>query len=177
MPTPMQIPETKPPTELINGRLVQKNGGEHRHQALEQRWTSALDQWCAGCGVACHEWQHEFTAPGYRFAVLVPDVAYQSAETLKELGPAASEAPTRAPVVAVEILCVGESEPDLAWKIGAYLAAGTRVVFVVDPPRRAVVAHAPDGVTRFGPGETVRHAALPEFAFAIDAMFDGLYLG
>ena len=124
----MQIPETKPPTELINGRLVQKKGGEHRHQALEQRWTSALGQWCAGCGVACHDWQHEFAAPGQRFAVLVPDIAYQSAEALKELGPAASEAPTRAPVVAVEILCIGESEPDLAWKIGAYLASGTRVV-------------------------------------------------
>ena len=49
-------------------------------------------------------------------------------------------------------------------------------MFVADPPPRTVVAHTRDDVTTFGPGETVRHAALPGFAFAIDAMFDGLDL-
>jgi hypothetical protein len=64
----------------------------------------------------------------------------------------------------------------LAWKIAADLDAGTRVVFVVDPPKRTVIAHAGDGVTCFGPGDTVTHPALPGFAYAIDAMFDGLFL-
>ena len=97
--------------------------------------------------------------------------------TLDTLEWAASEAPPRAPEIAVEILSADESERDLTWKIGAYLAAGTRVVFVVDPPRRTVVAHAHDGVERFGPGDVVRHATMVGFAYAIDAMFVGLYLG
>ena len=59
----------------------------------------------------------------------------------------------------------------------AYLAAGTRVIFIVDPPKRTVIAHSREAVTRFGPGETVTHAALPGFAYVIDAMFEGLYLG
>ena len=177
MLAPIRIPETKPATELIDGRLVQKLSPKRRHQELEFRWTVALREWSAGRGDAYHEWRHEFTAPGHRFASLVPDVAYLSAEALEALGPAGSEAPARAPDVAVEILSAGESEIRLAWKIGAYLAAGTKVVFVVDPPRRTVVAHAVDGVTRFGPGETVRHAALPGFALETDAMFEGLYLG
>ena len=126
---------------------------------------------------AIHEWRHEFRAPGHSFASLVPDVAYLSRESLDELGPAASEAPPRAPEIAVEILSAGESERHLAWKIGAYLAAGTRVVFVVDPPQRTVVAHSRDGVQRFGPGDVVRHATMVGFAYAIDAMFEGLYLG
>jgi len=114
---------------------------------------------------------------GIASRLLVPDVAFHSAETLAKLGPEGSEAPACAPQVAVEILSVGEPGSALAWKIGVYLAAGTRAVFVVDPLRRTVVAHARDGVTRFGPGDTVRHVALPEFAFGIDGMFDGLYLG
>lgn len=177
MLAPISIPETKPATELIDGRLVQKMSPKRRHQALEKRWTAAFDTWAAGEGEALTEWRHEFRAPGHRFASLVPDVAFASASTIEALGPEASEAPPLAPEIAVEILSAGESEPRLAWKIGAYLAAGTKVVFVVDPPRRTVVAHAADGVARFGPGETVRHPSLPGFAFPIDAIFEGLYLG
>jgi Uma2 family endonuclease len=177
MLAPMEIPETKPATELIDGRLVQKMSPKRRHQALEIRWTLALRAWGGDRGDAYHEWRHEFRAPGHSFASLVPDIAYLSRESLEELGPAASEAPPRAPEIAVEILSAGESERHLTWKIGAYLAAGTRVVFVVDPPRRTVVAHARGGVERFGPGDVVRHATMPAFAYAVDVMFEGLYLG
>ena len=177
MLAPMEIPETKPATELIDGCLVQKMSPKRRHQALEIRWVSAFMAWSGGRGDAYHEWRHEFRAPGHSFASLVPDIAYLSKESLDELGPAASEAPPRAPEVAVEILSAGESERHLSWKIGAYLAAGTRVVFVVDPPKRTVIAHARDGIERFGPGDTVQHPTMPGFAYAIDAMFEGLYLG
>jgi Uma2 family endonuclease len=171
------IPETRPATELIDGRLVQKMSPKRRHQALEARWMNALNAWAAGRGEAYHEWRHEFAAAGYAFASLVPDVAYLSRESLDALGPAASESPPRAPEVAVEILSVGESERDLAWKVRAYLAAGTMVVYVVDPPHRTVVAHARDGILRFGPGETVSNPSMPGFAYETDAMFEGLYLG
>ncbi|HEV3087902.1 MAG TPA: Uma2 family endonuclease [Candidatus Elarobacter sp.] len=177
MLAPVPIPETKPATELIDGRLVQKMSPKRRHQELELRWTLVLRAWGGARGDALHEWRHEFTAPGRTFASLVPDVAYESHEALDELGPAASEKPPRAPEIAVEILSAGESELHLAWKTAAYLAGGTRVVFVVDPPRRTVIAHAGDGVIRFGPGETVVHDSLPGFAYAIDEMFEGLYLG
>jgi Uma2 family endonuclease len=177
MLAPISIPETKPATELIDGRLVQKMSPKFRHQELELRWTLALRAWANGRGRATFEWRHEFTAPGHRFASLVPDVAYLNPEVVEALGPAGSESPELAPDIAVEILSAGESESRLKWKVGAYLAAGTKVVFVVDPPRRTVLAHAADGVTRFGPGEIVRHPGLPGFAFAIDEMFEGLYLG
>jgi len=175
--TQLELPETKPATELIDGRLVQKLGGNLRHQALELRWTLAIRAWCGDTGDAIHECRHEFRAPGHSFASLVPDIAYLSRESLDELGPAASEAPPRTPEIAVEILSASEPEQDFTWKIGAYLGAGTRVVFVVDPPKRTVVAHARDGVQRFGPGDVVRHATMVGFEHAVDAMFEGLYLG
>ncbi len=176
MLAPMRIPDTKPATELIDGRLVQKMSPMRRHQELELRWTLAFRAWSGGRGDAQHEWRHEFSAPGRSFASLVPDVAYLSQTALDELGPAASETPRRAPEVVVEILSAGESERHLAWKIGAYLDAGTKVVFVVDPPQRTVIAHSHHRIMRFGPGETVIHPAVPEFRYAIDAMFEGLYL-
>ena len=45
MLAPIRIPETKPATELIDGRLVQKLSPKRRHQALEKRWMAALDAW------------------------------------------------------------------------------------------------------------------------------------
>jgi len=177
MLAPIHIPETEPETELIDGRLVQKMSPKRRHQKLEMRWVLAFEAWASGGGEALHEWRYEFQAPGHSFASLVPDVAYLSGAALEALGPAGSEKPQRAPEIAVEILSAGESERDLRWKVGAYLAAGTAVLFVVDPPRRTVIAHSANGEVRFGPGDTVMHPSLPGFAYAIDAMFEGLYLG
>jgi Uma2 family endonuclease len=164
-------------SELIDGRLVRKMSPKRRHQTLEKRWIAALDAWAVDGGEALAEWRFEFKAPGFTFSSLQPDVAYLSRAALEELGPAGSEKPKRAPEIAVEIISAGDRERDLAWKVRAYLAAGTLVIFVVDPPKRTVIAHSRDEVTRFGPGETVTHAVLPGFAYAIDAMFEGLYLG
>lgn len=177
MPIPDEALDWKPPFEIVDGRLERKMSPQLRHQVLEKRWVAAFDAWAAGRGEGLTEWRHKFTAPGKSFASLVPDVVYVSYETLERLGPQAAEAPPQAPEVAVEILSPGESQRVLKWKIEAYLGAGARVVFVVDPPRRTVVAHAADGVVYFGPGDTVAHPALPGFAFSVDAMFSGLYLG
>ena len=176
MPIPDEVLDWKPPFEIVDGRLERKMSPRLRHQVLEKRWVAAFDAWAAGRGEAFTEWRHKFTAPGKTFASLVPDVAFVRYGTLERLGPEAAEAPPEAPEIAVEILSAGESQRVLDWKIEAYLAAGTRVVFVVDPPRRTVLAHAADGVVRYGPGETVAHDALPGFAYAVDAMFEGLYL-
>lgn len=183
MAIPIEIPEIKPALELIDGRLVRKMSPKRRHQALEMRWTCALQEWAGERGEALPEWRYEFQAPGYDFASLVPDVAYLSREAIDELGAAAAELPQRAPEIAVEVISKGDSMRRLARKTAMYLAAGTAVLFVVDPPRRTVVAHSrtadAKGTTsvRFGPGEVVTHPAMPGFAFSIDAMFEGLYLG
>jgi Uma2 family endonuclease len=176
MLAPMRIPDTKPATELIDGCLVQKISPMYRHQALEKRWVAALDAWADGRGEALTEWRHEFRAPGHSFASLVPDVVYVSFDTLDELGSEGRQKPQRAPEAAVEILSPGQSERNMAWKVDAYIGAGTRVVFVVDPIHRTVIAHAHDGATRFESGDVVTHPAMPGFAYAVDTMFGGRYL-
>jgi Uma2 family endonuclease len=180
---PIPIPEGKPAFELIDGYLEQKMSPTQRHQRLEVRWTDALNAWANGRGEALHEWRHRFTAPGFRFASLVPDVAYNTKASLDELGPSASQMPPRAPNVAVEILSEGDSERSLMWKVRAYLAAGTRVIFIVDPPNRTVIAYDRRFVSigeynamRFGPGHVVTHPLMPGFAFSVDAMFADLHV-
>ena len=182
MAIPIEIPEIKPALELLDGRLVRKMSPKRRHQTLEVRWALALRAWAGDRGEALPEWRYEFQAPGHDFASLVPDVAYLSREALDELGAAGAELPQRAPEIAVEVISKGDSIRRLARKIDVYLSAGTRVLFVVDPPRRTVVAHSrsEDGenvTLTFGPGETVTHPSVPGFAYAIDSMFDALYLG
>jgi Uma2 family endonuclease len=174
MPRPWYEPTE---SELIDGRLVRKMSPKRRHQTLEKRWIGALDAWAGDRGEALAEWRFEFKPPGFTFSSLQPDVAYLSRPALDELGPAGAEKPKRAPEIAVEIISAGDRERDLAWKVGAYLAGGTLVIFVVDPPQRTVIAHSRDAVTRFGPGETVTHDAMPGFGYPINVMFEGLYLG
>jgi len=181
---PVPILEGKPAFELIDGYLEQKMRPTRRHQALEERWVAALTAWAGNAGEAHAEWRHQFTPPGFRFGSLVPDIAYDTRAALHEMGPSAAEAPPRAPHIAVEILSKGESEDSVMWKVHAYLAGGTRVVFVVDPPKRTAIAydrrHVAIGqlnATRFGPSDVVSHPLMPRFAFPVDAMFEGLYLG
>ncbi|HEY0394390.1 MAG TPA: Uma2 family endonuclease [Candidatus Elarobacter sp.] len=182
MAIPIEIPEIKPALELLDGQLVRKMSPKRRHQTLEVRWALALQAWAGDRGEALPEWRYDFQAPGHDFASLVPDVAYLSREALAELGPAGAELPQRAPEIAVEVISKGDSMRRLARKIDAYLSAGTRVLFVVDPPRRTVVVHSRsaggENISRtFGPGEIVTHQSMPGFAYAIETMFEGLYLG
>jgi len=86
MLSPVEIPETKPATELIDGELVQKMSPKQRHQELEYRWTTALRVWAGDRGTALGEWRYEFRVPGQRFASLVPDVAYLSRRAFDALG-------------------------------------------------------------------------------------------
>jgi Uma2 family endonuclease len=170
------IPEAKPAFELIDGRLVQKMSPKRRHQWLAKRWADALEAWSGEPGNALTEWRVNFRAPGRRWGSLVPDVAYFSSESLARLTPAEAEEPPIAPDVAVEIVSAGDSPSDLEWKIGAYLAAGTLLVIVVDPPARRVAAHATDSVGVFDHGDTFMHASLPNFSYKLEDMFAGLYL-
>jgi Uma2 family endonuclease len=78
-----------------------------------------------------------------------------------------------APDLAVEIVSPGERAGEIARKVAGYLAAGTSLVWVVYPERRAVVAHHPDGTTRVhGEDATLEgHDVLPSFAAPITEVF------
>ena len=72
--------------------------------------------------------------------VRAPDVAFVSRGRIELAGEISGYFPG-APDLAVEVLSPSERPADVHAKIGDYLAAGSRVVWVIDPSRRQVRVH------------------------------------
>jgi Uma2 family endonuclease len=70
-----------------------------------------------------------------------PDVAiYADAATFEELHPKYGEVP---PLLAVEVLSPEDRPNRVLSKVASYLAAGVRVVWLIDPEDRTVTVHLP----------------------------------
>lgn len=78
-----------------------------------------------------------------------------------------------APDLAVEVLSPTNSEREVAEKVDDYLAAGTRLVWVVRPRRRTVTVHRPDAEPRLlGPGDRLDGGdLLPGFSLPVERLF------
>jgi Uma2 family endonuclease len=72
--------------------------------------------------------------------VRAPDVAFVSRSTIDRAGRFQGYFPG-APDLAVEVLSPSERPADVHAKTGDYLAAGARLVWVIDPSRRQVRVH------------------------------------
>ena len=79
--------------------------------------------------------------------MLAPDVAFVRRGRI-----AASGQPVTfwegAPDLAVEVTSPGDTRPEVAEKVASWLAAGTRVVWVVDPGSRSVTIDEPGAAPR-----------------------------
>ncbi len=169
------LPQTKPETEWVRGRALQKVSPTYDHGALQGQLYMALWNWAESGthGRVATEWRFRVAPPGEVVRPLVPDVAYLSYADLPAKAPRELvEVPLGAPTVAVEILSPGDRRADVADKLATYLAAGTAAVIVVDPRLRTIAVHDRGGALSLGPGEQLTHAALPGFALDVRALFE-----
>jgi Uma2 family endonuclease len=104
--------------------------------------------------------------------VRAPDVAFLRTERLPTPD-RASRFVEGAPDLAVEVLSPDDRAWEVAEKVEEYLAAGTRLVWVVDPRNRHVVVHTPDRIARvLRAGESLDGAdVVPGFRLALDELF------
>jgi len=165
------LPETKPETEWILGRAVQKVSPRRTHSMLRSRFLVALHRWAEGRGDAGAEWRFRIAPPGQIRRPLVPDVAYVSNERLRGLDDTDLELPPFAPDVAIEILSPGDRSRYVEHKVGVYLAGGSSLVVVVDPAKRRVMLHDTQGTRTLDDGEVLTHLALPGFALPLAELF------
>ncbi len=174
MSSEIVLPETKPETEWIGDRAVQKVSPTYSHARLQSLFAIALTAWGEeGRGRVGTEWRFRVTPPGVATRPLVPDVAYVAYVALAaDAEPDAFEVPQIAPTVAVEILSPDDRPADVAEKTRTYLAAGSSLVVVVDPHDQIVDLFDASGMRRLGRGETLAHDALPGFALDLTALFD-----
>jgi Uma2 family endonuclease len=101
----------------------------------------------------------------------VPDVAYLSYARLPYEIQQVTDEPKVAPDAVVEVLSSGDRRADVEEKIRVYLAAGTSVVFVVDPKLRVVRIRDAHGERVVSEGGLLEHAALPGFSLRAHQLF------
>lgn len=77
-----------------------------------------------------------------------PDISFVSRARLQEIGIPERGYWPLAPDLAVEVLSPSETAVDVALKVDAYLAAGTRLVWVVSPPTQSVTVYYAGGEVR-----------------------------
>ncbi len=102
-----------------------------------------------------------------------PDVSFVRQERLAEITDPERHVPF-APDLAVEVLSPSDRPAEVAEKVAAWLSAGTRVVWVVDPGDRTVTVYADDRPHRtLGAGDILDGGdCLPGFACAVAEFFD-----
>ncbi|HXO17574.1 MAG TPA: Uma2 family endonuclease [Candidatus Dormibacteraeota bacterium] len=165
------LPETKPETEWVRGRPLQKVSPQRDHSRLQGALTVQLDRWAAGRGEVGLEWRFRVAPPDEVRRPLVPDVAYISNERLRPLSDTDLQIPPLAPDVAVEILSPDDRRADVDDKIGVYLRAGSSLVIVVDPRRRAVEMHDATHAVDLDETGAIEHWALPGFSNSVRELF------
>ena len=168
------VPETKPATEWVNGRALQKVSPAERHAHAQGAMVSALWAWAmaSGAGRVGTEWEFRVTPPGDVTRPLVPDVAFVSFERLAADLEEAAQIPYLAPDVAVEVTSPNDRRPDIDEKIRVYLAAGAKLVLMIDPKARTFTAHDVDGIRKFSADEVFAHKALPDFSVKVESIFE-----
>lgn len=170
-PHEIMLPETKPETEWVRGRPLQKVSPQRTHSLLQGALTVELNRWASGRGEVGPEWRFRVAPPGEVRRPLVPDVAYVSNERLRPLNNEEVEIPPIAPDVAVEILSPDDRRVDLDDKIDVYLRAGSSLVIVVDPKLRVVELHDPDKTERLDETRAIEHSELPGFSYSVRDLF------
>jgi Uma2 family endonuclease len=142
------LPETKPETEWLLDRSVQKVSPTRRHALLQLAVAVRLRAWARGLGEVGTEWRFRITPPGEITRPLVPDAAYVSYERMMALSIAERETPPLAPDIVVEILSPDDRPADVAHKRDVYLAAGTTTFLIIDPDRRTMDVFEADNAHR-----------------------------
>jgi Uma2 family endonuclease len=174
------LPETKPETEWIGDRPVQKVSPTRKHSLLQGAFLEAIKVWArAGSrGQAGPEWRFRASPPGEHIRPLVPDVAFMSFERLRTLAPKDREVPPTAPEIVVEILSPDDRQNNIDEKRRVYFAWGVALELIADPETRTLEVFDRDGRHERVDAtlETYSPAIFPDLQLPLRTMFAELDL-
>ncbi len=126
-------------------------------------------------------WEHKlgvvggeggFVLPGTDGTLLAPDIVFVARARVPKRATWDRFQPI-APDLAVEVVSPGDTVSEVNGKTLAYLDAGVRAVWIVDPRRRIVTVHTPDSLARVlrEGDELTGGDVLPEFAVVVAELF------
>src|SRR6266571_4243851 len=137
----LQIPDKH--AELVRGALVVREPPGLRHGRIALEIAEAL-----AAHVRANQLGRVYVESGFKLmsnpdTVRGPDVAFVSESRLPEPEPVGY--PALAPDLVVEILSPGDRPGEVLARVGDWLSAGTRLVWVVDPTARVARVYRDDG--------------------------------
>ncbi len=142
----LRLPNTR--TELVKGVLVVREPAGYEHGAIAMKLALAVGRF-----LELHPLGHLVAAEtGFRLAsdpdtVRAPDVGFVS--RARHPTPAPRGYAPFAPDLAIEVLSPDDRPGEVLAKVGDWLDAGTRLVWVVDPIRRLARVYRADGTESF----------------------------
>jgi Uma2 family endonuclease len=138
----LSLPDKR--TELVKGVLVVREPAGYRHGAVAMNLALVLGNFvkahALGRLLAAETGFKLFSNPD---TVRAPDIAFIQADRVPEPAPGGFAA--MAPDFAVEVLSPDDRPGEVLEKVGDWLNAGVRLVWVVDPRRNVARVYRSDG--------------------------------
>jgi Uma2 family endonuclease len=155
--------------EVTGDQQFHKTPGRLGHNRIRDRIAFGLRQFLEvnGLGEVVVETEFRFSPD----TVLVPDVAFVTAEHIKQVDP--DQPLAVPPALVIEVVTPNDLAADLAMKIDQYLRAGASAVWVIYPNVREAHIFHPDLSLRIVGGEELlaEEKLLPGFSLPLNALF------
>jgi Uma2 family endonuclease len=155
-------------TELIRGQLIVREPPGTRHGMISATLCFLLAGFVRGEKLgAVFAQDTGFKIESDPDTVRAPDVAFLSAARLDAVGRRGYAAV--APDLAAEVMSPDDRPGELLSKVAAWLSAGSRLVWVIDPDREEARVYRPDGSVRIIPGDGILDGedVLPGFTCSV----------
>lgn len=162
--------------QLIEGELRMMSPAGGFHGALAADIASLLTQHAKRAAIGrCFGAETGFLISRNPDTVLAPDAAFVSNERLEAVGLGEGYFP-EAPALAVEIVSPGDTAEAVDDKARRWLAAGTRMVWVVYPKRETLTVYrSADNVRLLSAEDSLEGAdVVPGFSVKVAELFAGL---
>ena len=168
----LQLPKDGHRYEVVDGELVAMSPAGMRHEHVVMELGAILRNFVKAQGLG------RVFAPDLLYKLPSgnrrgPDVSFMSTERLAAV-PEGTVFPAIAPDLAVEVLSPSDRPRRVLDKIGEYLEAGVRLVWVVDPVKRQAAVYRTTTETRYIDADGILDGAdvLPGFRCPLSEALD-----
>lgn len=171
----LELPETKPASEFIDGRITQKPTPKGKHSRLQTKLSSVINDFLEPkkTGLAFTELRCSFDG-----SAIVPDIiVLQSSRIPRDEDGDMADIIQIAPDLIIEILFPQQSQTKVIKKIYRCLAHGSELGWLIDPKERTVLIFRSAEAIKII-DETAAQLPMPqvlsEFVLTIETLFGWL---
>jgi Uma2 family endonuclease len=168
----LNLPETKPASEYIDGKITQKPMPKGRHSILQSEFVAAINASLRKTGIATGFTELRCTFGGRS---IVPDIAvFENSSIPRTENGDIGDIFTTAPDWAIEILSPGQSMTKVLKNISHCIMHGSQMGWAIDLDDRSIIVCQPGQNLRvIDQADTL--LTVPKFASAIRFTLDDLF--